>query len=207
MLSVLLVEDDIDLAATVVQYLELEGIQCDHASNGVSGLHFIANNHYDSLLLDINLPRLDGLAVCEQLRDNGDDTPVLMLTARDQLDDKIRGFQVGTDDYLVKPFELLEVYARVQSLWRRSRIGGGRASLNVASTSGAVTIDVNEGGSTIFSTALTIDQDEKTSTTAATAAVISDPDLADDAEITIDVDGAGASATGLKITFIGQRAV
>ena len=54
MLSVLLVEDDIDLAATVVQYLELEGIQCDHASNGVSGLHFIANNHYDSLLLDIN---------------------------------------------------------------------------------------------------------------------------------------------------------
>ena len=82
-----------------------------------------------------------------------------------------------------------------------------RASLNVASTSGAVTIDVNEGGSTIFSTALTIDQDEKTSTTAATAAVISDPDLADDAEITIDVDGAGASATGLKITFIGQRAV
>ncbi|MCB1704442.1 MAG: response regulator transcription factor [Halioglobus sp.] len=119
MLSVLLVEDDIDLAATVVQYLELEGIQCDHASNGVSGLHFIANNHYDSLLLDINLPRLDGLAVCEQLRDNGDDTPVLMLTARDQLDDKIRGFQVGTDDYLVKPFELEELVARVRALAKR----------------------------------------------------------------------------------------
>ncbi len=119
MLNVLLVEDDIDLAATVVQYLELEDIHCDHASNGISGLHFMQNNSYDSLLLDINLPKLDGLTVCQQLRDNGDDTPVLMLTARDQLDDKIRGFQAGTDDYLVKPFELEELVARVRALAKR----------------------------------------------------------------------------------------
>ncbi|CAA0090813.1 Response regulator MprA [Halioglobus japonicus] len=119
MLNVLLVEDDIDLAATIVQYLELEDIHCDHASNGVAGLHFMRLNRYDSLLLDINLPRLDGLTVCQQLRDDGDDTPVLMLTARDQLEDKIQGFKAGTDDYLVKPFELEELVARVQALAKR----------------------------------------------------------------------------------------
>ena len=119
MLNVLLVEDDIDLAATLVQYLELENIRCDHASNGVSGLHFMRSNRYDSLLLDINLPRLDGLSVCQQLRAEGDDTPVLMLTARDQLNDKIEGFKAGTDDYLVKPFELEELLVRVRALAKR----------------------------------------------------------------------------------------
>jgi DNA-binding response OmpR family regulator len=119
MLNVLLVEDDIDLAATIVQYLELEDIHCDHASSGVAGLHFMRQNRYDSLLLDINLPRMDGLSVCQQLRDDGDDTPVLMLTARDQLEDKIQGFKAGTDDYLVKPFELEELVARVQALAKR----------------------------------------------------------------------------------------
>lgn len=81
-----------------------------------------------------------------------------------------------------------------------------RASLTTASTSGAVTVDINDGGTTILSTALTLDQDEKTSTTAATPAVISDSALADDAEVKIDVDGAGTGAKGLKVTLIGTRA-
>jgi hypothetical protein len=81
-----------------------------------------------------------------------------------------------------------------------------RASLTTASTSGAVTIDINETASSILSTKLTIDQDEKTSTTAATAHVLSDVALADDAEITIDIDGAGTGAAGLKVTLIGVRA-
>lgn len=119
MLNVLLIEDDIDLANTVVQYLELENIHCDHASNGVSGLQLMRQEHYDALLLDLNLPRLDGLSVCEQLRANGNDTPILMLTARDQLQDKIAGFGVGTDDYLVKPFALQELVVRLQALARR----------------------------------------------------------------------------------------
>jgi hypothetical protein len=80
-----------------------------------------------------------------------------------------------------------------------------RASLTTASTSGAVTVDINDGGTTIISTKLTIDQDEKTSTTAATPAVISDSALADDAEITIDIDGAGTGAKGLKVYLIGTR--
>jgi len=119
MLNVLLVEDDLDLAQTVVQYLELEQIRCDHASNGIAGLQLLRSHHYDVLLLDLNLPRLDGLSVCQQLRADGDDTPVLMLTARDRLDDKLEGFRAGTDDYLVKPFELQELVVRITALARR----------------------------------------------------------------------------------------
>lgn len=119
MLNVLLVEDDLDLAATVVQYLELEGIACDHAANGLAGLALMREQRYEVLLLDINLPKMDGLGVCQQLRAEGDDTPILMLTARDQLNDKVAGFNAGTDDYLVKPFELEELVVRVQALSRR----------------------------------------------------------------------------------------
>ncbi|MGB0662215.1 MAG: response regulator transcription factor [Pontibacterium sp.] len=119
MLNLLLIEDDIDLASTVVEYFELENIQCDHASNGVAGLDLVSKQRYDAILLDLNLPRLDGLTVCQQLRQRGDDTPILMLTARGQLDDKVEGFKAGTDDYLVKPFELQELVLRVQALSRR----------------------------------------------------------------------------------------
>lgn len=119
MLNVLLVEDDLDLADTVVQYLELEGIRCDHGSNGRAGLQLAKEGGYQVLLLDLNLPRLDGLSICEQLRDYGDDTPILMLTARDGLDDKLAGFEAGTDDYLVKPFALQELVVRLEALARR----------------------------------------------------------------------------------------
>lgn len=119
MLDILLVEDDFDLAITLVQYLELEAIRCDHASNGVQGLQLLQDHDYDALLLDLNLPRLDGLTLCKKLRDMGHDIPVLMLTARDQLQDKLDGFGSGTDDFLTKPFELDELVVRVRALTRR----------------------------------------------------------------------------------------
>jgi len=119
MLTALLIEDNLDLANTVIDYLSLEQISCDYASNGVSGLELATTHHYEVILLDLNLPRLDGLAVCEKLRQSGIDTPILMLTARDQLKDKIAGFHAGTDDYLVKPFELQELVIRLQALSRR----------------------------------------------------------------------------------------
>ena len=119
MLHVLLVEDDLDLAETEIDYLSLENIECDHASNGLAGLEFSHQHQYDVLLLDLNLPRMDGLSVCEKLREQGYDVPILMLTARDQLSDKITGFNAGTDDYLVKPFELDELIVRIQALSRR----------------------------------------------------------------------------------------
>ena len=116
MTTLLLVEDDLDLAGNIVDYLALEDFDCDHASNGVAALNFLAENEYAVVILDINLPRLDGLSVCERLREKGDDTPVIMLTARDQLDDKLAGFAKGADDYLVKPFAMAELVARLQAL-------------------------------------------------------------------------------------------
>ena len=118
-MNVLLVEDDFDLAETVIDYLSLESISCDYASNGMAGLQLLEQNSYDVVLLDLNLPRLDGLSLCERVRLGGDDTPVLMLTARDQLDDKLAGFEAGTDDYLVKPFELEELVVRIHALAKR----------------------------------------------------------------------------------------
>ncbi|MBK1674927.1 two-component system response regulator [Ectothiorhodospira shaposhnikovii] len=128
MLDILLVEDDYDLATTLVQYLELEEIRCDHASNGVQGLQLLTDHDYDALLLDLNLPRLDGLTLCRKLRDIGHDIPILMLTARDQLQDKLDGFRSGTDDFLTKPFELDELVVRVRALTRR-RSGQARILL------------------------------------------------------------------------------
>jgi len=119
MLNVLLIEDDLDLAETVIQYLEFENIRCDYASNGMAGLQLLRDNRYQVVLLDLNLPRLDGLSLCKRLRSDGNDTPILMLTARDRLDDKLAGFEAGTDDYLVKPFELQELAVRIHALSRR----------------------------------------------------------------------------------------
>lgn len=118
-INVLLVEDDIDLASTVVDYFELEDLYCDHAANGVQGLSLIEANEYQVIILDLNLPKMDGLSVCQRVRENSDDTPILMLTARDSLNDKVAGFDAGTDDYLVKPFEIEELLVRVKALSKR----------------------------------------------------------------------------------------
>lgn len=118
-IPVLLVEDDRDLAAAVHDYLALDGIQVDHAYNGQAGLQIATSNQYEVLLLDLMLPRLDGISVCAQLRQQGVDTPILMLTARDTLDDKVDGFRAGTDDYLVKPFAMAELSMRIQALAKR----------------------------------------------------------------------------------------
>ena len=118
-MQLLLVEDDIDLAKAVIDYLELEDIQCDHAANGLSGHHLITTNQYDVVVLDLNLPKMNGLEVCERIRAKGIDVPILMLTARDTLDDKLTGFSKGADDYLVKPFAMEELIVRAQVLARR----------------------------------------------------------------------------------------
>ncbi len=118
-LEILLVEDDLDLASTIVDYLELESITCDHAANGVAGLNLIRENRYQVIILDINMPRMNGLSVCEAMRSEGIDTPVIMLTARDSLNDKLEGFGSGADDYLIKPFAMEELVVRVRTLAKR----------------------------------------------------------------------------------------
>jgi len=119
MTNVLLVEDDIDLATTIVDYLEIESIPCDHASNGLMGLNLVQRNDYQMIILDINMPKMDGLTLCRTLREQGMDIPILMLTARDSLENKLQGFEAGSDDYLIKPFSIKELVARVKVLKKR----------------------------------------------------------------------------------------
>ena len=119
--TILLVEDHADLAETVGAYLEGMGLNMDFAPDGAIALNLLDENHYDAVILDLMLPKVDGMQVCRRLRDKGSGVPVLMLTARDQLDDKLEGFEQGADDYLVKPFELEELAARVNALIRRAR--------------------------------------------------------------------------------------
>ncbi|GAB4189542.1 MAG: response regulator transcription factor [Wenzhouxiangellaceae bacterium] len=119
--TLLLVEDHADLAATVGSYLESLGFTIDYAPDGQVAVNLATDNQYDGIVLDLMLPKLDGIKVCQRLRDDGTSTPILMLTARDQLDDKLEGFESGADDYLIKPFDLEELAARVNAMIRRAR--------------------------------------------------------------------------------------
>ena len=120
--SILIVEDHSDLAANIGDFLEAGGFTVDFAANGPAAVQLAASNHYDAVVLDIMLPGFDGYEVCNRLRNQlGLGIPVLMLTARDTLDDKLTGFDSGADDYLVKPFELKELEARIHALIRRQR--------------------------------------------------------------------------------------
>lgn len=118
-IMVLLIEDDMDIAETVSDFFELEGIECDHAYDGESGLNLALHGEYDVVLLDLMLPFRDGVSICQELRSEGVATPVLMLTARDTLDDKLEGFEAGADDYLIKPYALEELLMRTRVLSRR----------------------------------------------------------------------------------------
>jgi len=123
-LRVLLVEDEHDIAANVWDFLERRGYVVDHCADGASGLARAMQGGFDVVVLDLGLPRLDGLDLCRRLREAGHGVPVLMLTARDTLDDKLRGFAEGADDYLVKPFALPELEARLRAVARRGRPSG-----------------------------------------------------------------------------------
>jgi DNA-binding response OmpR family regulator len=119
---VLLVEDNRNLSEMVGEYLESRGFGVDYAGDGVDGLRLASENSYDVVILDLMLPRLDGIEVCRKLRgESKKSTPVLMLTARDTLADKVTGLDAGADDYLVKPFAIQELEARVRALIRRDR--------------------------------------------------------------------------------------
>ena len=120
-MRILLIEDQRDIAANIWDYLEHRGFVMDHAGDGASGLRMALDGDYDVIVLDLGLPKLDGLELCRALRAARRDTPVLMLTARDTLDDKLAGFAEGADDYVVKPFAMKEVEARIRALYRRGR--------------------------------------------------------------------------------------
>jgi DNA-binding response OmpR family regulator len=120
-MRVLIIEDNRDLATNMFDFLEAKGHIVDAAGDGITGMHLALVNQYDAIILDLTLPGMDGITLCRKLREEGGkDTPVLMITARDSLDDKIAGLEAGADDYLVKPAELREIELRLRVLLRRS---------------------------------------------------------------------------------------
>lgn len=122
MTRLLIIEDNPELVANLYDFFEPLGYVLDDARDGATGLQMATQNDYDALLLDLMLPRLDGMTLCQKLRcEYQNPVPVLMLTARDPVDDRVQGFALGADDYLIKPFSLIELDARIQALVRRAQ--------------------------------------------------------------------------------------
>src|SRR5437773_12304217 len=117
---VLLVEDESNLRRTVTDFLMSEGYAVDSSGDGLEAQELATTQFFDIIVLDVMLPSCSGFDVCRHLRKNGINTPILMLTARSELNNKVQGFKSGADDYLTKPFELPELQARIEALLRRS---------------------------------------------------------------------------------------
>ncbi|UCF69257.1 MAG: response regulator transcription factor [Acidobacteriota bacterium] len=117
--AILVVEDELHLAEGIAENLEAEGYRAEIVGDGKSGLERILSGKFDLVILDVMLPEMDGFSVCEEVRRRGKETPILFLTAKGGVDDRIRGLQSGGDDYLSKPFHLTELLLRVQVILRR----------------------------------------------------------------------------------------
>ncbi len=118
-MRILVVEDDLKIAKFLTEGLQQAGYVVDNAADGETGLHMATTESYDAAVIDIMLPKLDGLSLIEQLRHQNIHTPVIILSARQSVNDRVRGLQTGSDDYLTKPFAFTELLARVQALIRR----------------------------------------------------------------------------------------
>jgi DNA-binding response OmpR family regulator len=128
-MHVLLVEDEVRLAGAIRRVLEEEGHVVDPVMDGADAFAQATAESYDIIVLDVMLPSMDGYEVARRLRSRGDTTPILMLTARDSVQDRVRGLDSGADDYLVKPFALAELLARIRALTRRARMGTGEPGI------------------------------------------------------------------------------
>ncbi|MCK4509747.1 MAG: response regulator transcription factor [Desulfuromonadales bacterium] len=123
-MRILIIEDQPEILQNIADYLELKGYLVDCAYDGLGGLHLAVTQPFDLIILDLMLPGMDGITLCKKLRQDAQiSTPIIMLTARDSVDDKLTGFQAGADDYLVKPFSLPELHARVEAVLRRGQAG------------------------------------------------------------------------------------
>ncbi|MBP1742035.1 MAG: DNA-binding response regulator [Deltaproteobacteria bacterium] len=119
-MRLLLVEDDPKIASFIVKGMKAEGYAVDHAQDGQEGLHMAVTEPYDAAIIDVMLPKLDGLSVIQRMRKEKVNTPVIILSAKGSVDDRVKGLQAGGDDYLPKPFAFSELLARVQALIRRA---------------------------------------------------------------------------------------
>jgi two-component system, OmpR family, response regulator MprA len=144
---VLVVDDDPDVRDSLGRALRLSGYAVHTAPNGADAITAVTQSPVDLIVLDVLMPMVDGLEACRRLRERGDETPILLLTARDTVDDRVAGLEVGADDYLVKPFALRELQARVRALLRRSRPAHevvGYADLTLDATARTVSRDGEE---------------------------------------------------------------
>lgn len=137
-MRILVVEDDAKIASFIVKGLKAVGYAVDHALDGEEGLHLALTEPYDTAIIDLMLPRLDGLSLIERMRKGKIRTPVIILSAKGSIDDRVRGLQTGSDDYMTKPFAFSELLARVQALIRRAsglseptRLAVGDLTLNL----------------------------------------------------------------------------
>ncbi|CAJ60501.1 Putative Transcriptional regulatory protein [Frankia alni ACN14a] len=135
---VLVVDDDAAVRESLERSLRFEGYEVTTAVDGADALDAVCRDQPDIVVLDVMMPRIDGLETCRQLRARGDDVPVLMLTARDGLADRVSGLDVGADDYLVKPFALEELFARLRALTRRAALAARAAGAGGAGGPGAL---------------------------------------------------------------------
>jgi two-component system response regulator MprA len=126
---ILVVDDEPAVQHALQRALSLERYAVERADDGVQALERLGAEAYEAIILDVSMPRLDGLEVCRRLRQAGDRTPVLMLTARGEIDDRVAGLDAGADDYLVKPFALRELMARMRALLRRTGEDDGEQAL------------------------------------------------------------------------------
>lgn len=138
---VLLIEDEEAIALPLTDRLRREGYLVSHATDGLAGYTQALSNPYDIILLDLMLPRKGGMDVCRDLRQQGLTTPIVMLTAKGQLTDKVLGLKLGADDYITKPFELAELLARMEALLRRSAVGSA-GSAPLREFAGGVRVDL-----------------------------------------------------------------
>ena len=137
-MRILLVEDDQKIAAFIIKGLKAAGFAVDHAADGEDGEHLALTEPYDAAIIDLMLPKKDGLTLIRSIRDEKINTPVIILSAKGSIDDRVKGLQTGSDDYLTKPFSFSELLARVQALIRRSsgatepsRLTSGDLSMNL----------------------------------------------------------------------------
>ena len=123
-MRVLVVEDDEQILYAIVNALAEAGYEVDDVANGNDGVWMVTEQSYDMVLLDIMLPDIDGLEITKRIRATSPQTPVILVTARDSVDDRVRGLDVGADDYVVKPFAIVELLARMRAVWRRLGVLG-----------------------------------------------------------------------------------
>ena len=143
MSRILLVEDEVGIRMTVRDRLQAEGYEVETAEDGQAGYKRASQGGIDLIVLDLMLPRKPGLEICRDLREDGIATPVLMLTAKGQLMDRVEGLRTGADDYLVKPFEMLELVARIEAILRRDRMKAG-AGTGAIHRFGGVRLDAKQ---------------------------------------------------------------